>query len=170
MTRSLGFSCACIVVVAGLAQGQVTRESAKTVVTPGTGELRRVSQILGSTVALRETNEFGKVEDIVLNDQGCIEFVVVSHDNQYAMFPWGVGNWNFGQRVVTYDIAPNAVQPLFFAPNQWPNTTDPQFGRRMTDVFGPNYSRQTRIIERTRPALGGGTVTEERVKVKEKGR
>ncbi len=101
----------------------------------GTTENRRVSQILGSTVQLNDGTGYGKVEDIVLGPENQVEYLVVSHDNQYAMFPWTAGQFDPRQRVVSYAVAPQAILPMLFAPTAWPNTYDPAFARRVQTAF-----------------------------------
>src|SRR6266568_2825849 len=56
------------------AQSQTrVREETRTTAT----QVRRVSAVIGASVALTAGETFGKVEDIIINDQGCIDFVVV---------------------------------------------------------------------------------------------
>src|SRR4051812_10708442 len=107
MIRLNALACGVALAVSGLAAAQdAVQETRTTTTTPGgtttTTEIRRVSQVIGSTVALQGANDFGKVEDIVLNDNGCIEYVVITHDNQFAMLPWTAANLNFNRRVVTF--------------------------------------------------------------------
>lgn len=109
---------------------------------PGTTENRRVSQILGSTVQLNDGSGYGKVEDIVLGPENQVEYLVVSHDNQYAMFPWAAGQFDPRQRVVVYAVGAQAIQPMLFAPTAWPNTLDPAFARRMQTAFPRARLRQ----------------------------
>jgi sporulation protein YlmC with PRC-barrel domain len=126
----------------GLAAAQETRTIQAPA--PGTTEMRRVSQILGSTVQLNDGSGFGKVEDIVIGPDNQIDYLVVSHQGQYAMFPWTAGRFDFGQRVVTYDVTPQTIQPLLFAPDAWPNTADPAFNRRIQTVFPRAVRREIR--------------------------
>jgi hypothetical protein len=97
----------------------------------------RVSQLIGSNVNLQGANNFGKVEDVVLAQNGAPAYMVVSNGGRYAMFPWHAANINYGQRAVTYSVAPQAVQPLFFEQNAWPNSADTQYHTRVMQVF-PN--------------------------------
>lgn len=138
-------------VASSWASGQAVQETRVTTTGPGgvTVETRRLTQVIGSNVVLQGDTRYGTIEDFVLNDDGCIEFVVVSYEGKRALMPWAVAKVNYGQKTVTFDVAPKVVQPLFFAPNAWPNTTDPQFGTRMRDVFGPRaLRREIRKMER----------------------
>jgi len=160
-----------VLVAVGSARGQQVVQETRTTTTPaGTTEIRRVSQIIGSNVQLQGTNNFGKVDDVIVDNNGAISYLVVSNGGRYAMLPWNAANFNYGQRVVTYDVTPQAVQPLFFQRDAWPNLSDQQFTTRMRQVFpGTGVVRR----ESLRPVQGalppGGPVVREKVKVKPNG-
>ena len=50
------------------------------------------------------------------------------------------------------------IQPFFFAPNAWPNLSDPAFGSRMQQAFGPGAVRRETRREALRPAPPGTRV------------
>jgi len=133
MMKFHGILCGMLVAAGSIAQAQVTTTIETT--TPGSTEVRRVSQILGSTVQLQGVNNFGKVEDIILSEDGGIGYLVVSANGKYAMLPWNAGNVNYAQRVVTYDVTPQAVQPLYFERDVYPNVSAPQYTTRMRQIF-----------------------------------
>jgi hypothetical protein len=116
-----------------------------------TPESWRISQLIGSNVALEGNNQFGKVEDVVLQPNGNIGYLVVSNNGRYAMMPWNAANINYGQRTVMFNVAPQAVQPLFFERNAWPSLSDQVYTGRIRRVF-PNAG----VIHREvlRPAAG----------------
>ena len=87
-------------VLAGLnpVAGQATKGS-------GTShEVRRLSLVIGGSVRIAQGVSVGKIEDVVLNDQGCIDYVVVVHGDKYVAIPWSVATVDYGQRIVTVDI------------------------------------------------------------------
>jgi len=138
--------------VAGLADGQqVTTEGP----VPATTEMRRASEILGSTVQLNDGSGYGKVEDFVIGPDNQVEYLVVSHDSRYVALPWVVGRFNPGQRIVAYDVAPQVIQPLLFPRTAWSNFTDPVYTRRIQTVFPGVTRREMRRMERrsSRPVL-----------------
>ena len=132
-----GSTLAVILSLAGLAQAQVTAERPA----PGTTEMRRASQILGSSVRLNDGTGYGKVEDFVIGPDNRIEYLIVAHENQYTALPYSVGQYNPGQRVITYSVTPQVLQPLRFAPNAWPNFGDPVYNRRVQMIF-PGIGRR----------------------------
>lgn len=154
--------CGMLLAAGAVAQGQVT--TTVETATPAGTEVRRVSQILGSTVQLQGVNNFGKVEDIVLTDEGGIGYLVVSANGRYAMMPWHAGNVNYAQRVVTYDVTPQAIQPLYFERNAYPNMGAPHYTTRVQQVF-PNAGGVRSATRAVQP----GVEEREKVRVKPNG-
>jgi len=67
-------------------------------------EVRRLSLVIGGNVRIAQGVSVGKIEDVVLNDQGCIDYVVVVYQDKYVPIPWSVATVDYGQRIVTVDI------------------------------------------------------------------
>lgn len=152
---------------AGLAGAQVVTEVQTTATPAGANAgVQRISQILGSSVQLQGANHFGKVEDAVIDSNGRIAYLVVSSDGRNVMLPWSEGHFNFGQRTVTYEVAPQAVQPLFFETGAWPNVWEPQYMTRVRGVFPRAGVYRREVLQ---PGAPGG-VTEEKIKVKRNGK
>src|SRR3954451_16729616 len=85
----VGSILALILSLAALAQAQVTTERPA----PGATEMRRASQILGSSVRLNDGTGYGKGEDFVIGPDNSIEFLIVNHENQYTALPYSVGTF-----------------------------------------------------------------------------
>jgi hypothetical protein len=97
--------------------------------------MQRVSQILGSTVQLQGSNSFGRVEDAILDNNGALSYLVVSNNGRRVMLPWSAGNFNLGQRMISYDVTPQAIQPLYFEGTTWPNVWAAPYATRVRQVF-----------------------------------
>lgn len=78
-------------------------------------EVRRLSMVIGGAVQIANGVSVGKIEDVVLNDSGCIAYVVVVYRDQYVAIPWSVATVDFGRRIVTVDITEErfATVPTF---------------------------------------------------------
>jgi hypothetical protein len=136
MKTSHALAFGLVLSTCGLVHAQVPTTVVTTTTTPAAAPgTVRVSQILGSTVHLQGTNNYGKVEDIILSDDGSPAYLVVASRGRHALFPYNAGMVQVGRRVVTYDVTPQAVQPLFFEPNAYPNIADPTFTTRTSQVF-----------------------------------
>jgi len=171
MLKISGLACGFVLAAAGITHAQVETTTTTTTTPAGTTEVRRVSQLIGSNVALQGNENFGKIEDIVLNENGAPGYMVVSNGGQYAMLPFNAANINYGKRTVSYNVTPQSVQPLFFAPNAWPNMSNQQFTTRLNKVFpgaGPVRQEVLKPVEGAIP-VGGPAVVKEKVKVKPNG-
>jgi len=114
MKRILGLACGLVLASAGIAGAQAVTEVQTTTTAPaagGNGEMMRLSQLMGSSVQLQGANNFGRVEDAVIDQNGAISYLVVSNNGRNLMLPWSEGNFNSGQRVVTYAVAPRPWRP-----------------------------------------------------------
>jgi hypothetical protein len=112
-----------------------------------------VIQLLGATVQLQAVNSFGRVEDAVIDDSWAITYLVVSNNGRNVILPWSEGNFNSGQRTVVYNIAPQAVQPLYFQSRAWPKVWGHQYMRRVRQAFSNAGVLRRQVL---RPAATGG--------------
>src|SRR5581483_3969055 len=95
-TYAAGLAC-CLTLVgadAALGQAPVRRETTTTTTTT----IHKVSAVMGDTVVVSDGGTVGKVEDIVLSENGCVDYVVVAYENKYVLVPWGVTTWNVQDR------------------------------------------------------------------------
>jgi hypothetical protein len=137
MLRISGLAWSLILVASGMAFGQQVIQETRTTTAPNgaiTG-IRRVSQLIGSNVALQGNNNFGRVEDLVFNNDGRLGYLVVSSGGRNVMLPWNAAQINYPQRVITYNVAPGAIQPFYFERNAWPNVWAEPYITRMNQVF-----------------------------------
>jgi hypothetical protein len=137
MLRISGLAWSLTLVASGVTFGQQVIQETRTTTAPSgaTTEVRRVTQLIGSNVVLQGNNNFGRVEDLVFDNDGRIGYLVVSSGGRNLMLPWNAANINYGQRIITYDVGPRVVQPFFFEANAWPNVWEPQYITRMNRVF-----------------------------------
>ncbi|MFO0952698.1 MAG: PRC-barrel domain-containing protein [Isosphaeraceae bacterium] len=151
-------------------------------------EVRRISQILGATVQLQGVNNFGRVEDAVIDENGAIAYLVVGNNGRNVMLPWSEASFNLTNKTVVYNVPPQAVQTLYFEGNAWPNVWAPQYVTRVRRIFpGINIIRRELVRPVVpavvpapatvvpgavvpAPVVPPGGVVEERVKVGPGGR
>jgi hypothetical protein len=99
-------------------------------------EVRRLSTVIGGAVQIANSVSVGKIEDLVLNDSGCIEYVVVASRDQYVAIPWSVVTVDFGQRIATVDITEErfATVPRF-GRDEFSSLTKTEFTQNVHSVF-----------------------------------
>jgi len=133
----------CLALLGALpAYGQEQRET--TTVRETRTEVRKVSTLMGAKVTLeRGESTFGKVTDIVINESGCIDYLIVSYEDELVAVPWGVVTYNVGERVVTLNVAVtrDKLRGLFFRAGSWPNFHEERWMRNMRSVWGERAFR-----------------------------
>jgi hypothetical protein len=128
-------------------------------------EVRRVSTLIGSAVELQAGGKFGQIEDIIINDEGCIDFLVVVFEEKLIAVPFSVTRMDFGRRVVFIDVERELLlRAPTFARNRFPElSSSSEFGRKLHSHFqtqgrreGTSKSRQpeTRPPDRQSPEKG----------------
>jgi hypothetical protein len=121
-------ACGLLLVGAGFAVGQ---------------QVHRVSVIMEAGVALQDADSFGKVVDVVLNENGCVEYLVVSYDQNYIMVPWSVTTVNFERRVVRLEVTRERLRDVpTFTRDRWPNLGDAQYRQQVFKAFGVQSNRR----------------------------
>ncbi len=128
-------------------------------------QVRRVSTLIGSAVELQAGGSFGKIEDIIINDEGCIDFLVVVFEKKLIAVPFGVSRVDFARRVVFLEVEREVLLGApTFARNRFPDlSSSSDFGRKVNSHFqtqgrreGTSKSRQseTRPADRQAPEKG----------------
>src|SRR4051794_2434675 len=95
-----------LVLCAPSAFAQVQQETTTTTVQNQDGsttQIHTVTSVIGSSVRLQGGGDYGKIQDIVLNDSGCLEYVVVAYEDQYYVVPWTVAKVNYQERTILLD-------------------------------------------------------------------
>ena len=105
---------------------------------PGsTQEVRRLSLVIGGGVRIANGVSVGKIEDVVLNDRGCIDYVVVAYQDKYVAIPWTVATVDYGQRIVTVDITEQRfAQVPTFARTEFAVLSPTEFTQKVQTAFG----------------------------------
>ena len=107
----------------------------------------------------------GKVVDVVFNDGGCIDYVLVQDAEGFIPVPWSVVTVNYDQKVVTVQSSTVTVEKLRevrFTEARMPNFSDPAFTQRMTTVWGASASRSGSGRTGSGSGTGSGTTTPDR--------
>jgi hypothetical protein len=119
----------------GRAAGQVPANS-----------ILRGSQIIGARVDLRGGSRLGAIQDFVLGDGGCVEYVVAAYGDQFVPIPWAAAMYQPDQRVLLVDIDPGRIHemPMY---HQFSELTNRQFSDRV-HTFYRGVSSQTGDVHR----------------------
>jgi hypothetical protein len=103
----------------------------------------RISTVVGTTFTLGTTS-VGKVTEVVFNDGGCIEYLIVQETEGFVVVPWTLVTVNYEQKVVTVQsttVTVEKLRELRFTEGRWPNFSDPTFTQRVQAVWGASAAR-----------------------------
>jgi sporulation protein YlmC with PRC-barrel domain len=139
-----GLACCLLVAGAGPAFGQRERTEVRTqeTRTESATQVRRVSTVVSSRVMLAQGGSIGKVEDIVINEDGCIDYLVVAYQDEFILVPWSITTVNFQQQVVRLDATRQTLRSVpTFTRGNWPNLSNRQYTQRLWSAWGVQSGR-----------------------------
>jgi len=111
--------------------------------------VRRVSAVIGTSVALRENASLGKVEDIVLSEDGCVEYLVVAYQEKYILVPWVATRVDFERRTVLVDIEKERFKEIpTFTREKWPDFSDTKYIEKIHTFYGTKPGHRGRPEEK----------------------
>jgi PRC-barrel domain protein len=126
-----GLACALVAVGLHPVTGQTTKRSG------ASHEVRRLSVVIGGSVQIADGVSVGKIEDVVLNDRGCIDYVVVVYHDKYVAIPWSVATVDYGERIVTVDITERRFAEVpTFTRTEFSVLTKSDFTQKVRSAFG----------------------------------
>src|SRR5436309_93401 len=64
----------------------------------------RAKSIIGAQVHLQGNTAVGTIEDIVFDDEGVIDYFIVSENGKMVTVPWEAAKFNFEKRTATINI------------------------------------------------------------------
>jgi sporulation protein YlmC with PRC-barrel domain len=120
-----------------------TTEQSKTSEKPSMEQADRVSKILGKAVVSKKGEDLGKIEDLVLSKDGCLDFMILAPGgllgtgDRLIPIPWKAVTT--GAKADTIIINMDKSQ-LEKAPNveskKWPNLPDSEWYGKIREFFG----------------------------------
>lgn len=96
----------------------------------------RSTSIVGTSVTLQQES-IGKVVDLVISDDGCIEYLVVAYNDKYIPVPYSVVRVQPNSIVITsQNITRQQLAGLAFTGTNYVGFRDAAFARSVQQVYG----------------------------------
>jgi hypothetical protein len=131
-----GLVCALMLGGLSLAHAQQKKESRSK------GEVRSISTVIGGNVQFAAGGNVGKIEDIVISDTGCIEYIVVAYHDRYVPIPWTVSTVVFDKRIVTIDMDQARFEEVpTFSRDEFTLLVQVDFREKVHTFFGAGSNR-----------------------------
>ena len=94
----------------------------------------------------------GTVDDIIFDDNGYIDYLVVLNDGKYFVVPWQAAKFNLNERTANVDISQQQYQQVpTFTIQSWP-TFNAAYRQRIYPLY--NLPGRERRIERREDRRG----------------
>src|SRR5262249_24855713 len=106
-------------------------------------EVRKVSTLMGAKITLERGESFGKITDIVISESGCIDYLIVSYEEEPVAVPWGAVTYNVSESAVIINVAvtKEKLHGLSFRAGKWPNFHEERWMSDMRRVWGERAFR-----------------------------
>jgi sporulation protein YlmC with PRC-barrel domain len=149
-----GSALTLLVLSASLGWAQVQTQPA-----PGTGtgagtHALRAKSILGATVSLQGGTSVGTVHDIVFNDDGVVDYLIVAEGGKLVTVPWEAAKFNFEKRTAVINITPERFRQIpTYTAERYPDFYTPAYRTQVYQYFGltPGQERRLERREQRRP-------------------
>ena len=110
----------------------------------------RAKQIIGSKVNIQGDMAVGTVDDIVLDEHGNVDYLIVANsDGKLVTVPWDAVKLNVDKRVAVVHIAPDQFEQVpTYTAQQYPTFTAPAYRTQIYQAYGLTPGQQRRAIRR----------------------
>lgn len=133
-----GLACWVFLTGTTLAEAQESRE----VEVRREGEVRtssrerRARELLGAKVTLKDDESVGTIEDMIVNEDGRVDYLVVRDEGRYFLVPWEAARINFERRVVSVPITRERFREVpTFTRERFPDLSDRRYVERVRTFY-----------------------------------
>jgi hypothetical protein len=115
------------------------------------GQAYRAKEVLGSKVSIEGNVSIGTVDDIVIDGDGYVEYLIVANDGKLVTVPWDAAKFNFKERSAMVSITADQFKQVpTYTTNQYPVFSAPAYRTDMYRFYGltPRERRIERRIDR----------------------
>jgi len=114
------------------------------------GQHFRAKQILGSKVSIDGNTQVGTVDDIVLDESGNVDYlIVINSDDKLVTVPWDAAQFNLEKRSAVVHIAPERFQQVpTYTVERYPAFATPTYRTQIYKYYGLTPGQQRRAIRR----------------------
>ena len=110
----------------------------------------RAKQILGAKLNIEGNTAVGTIDDIVLDDQGNVDYlIVVKEDESLVTVPWDAAMFNVEKRIATVHITPDRFNQVpTYTVKQYPVFSTPTYRNQVYKYYGLTPAQERRAFRR----------------------
>jgi hypothetical protein len=144
-SRFAGAALACCLAATGATVCQAAAPVEREAVETHGGHALRAKNILGSKVNIEGGTDVGTVVDIIFDNDGALDYLVVDHDGKYVTVPWEAAKWDLGKRTAVINITPQRWQEIpTYTSEAYPNYYEPAYREKIYSYYGVKPRREIR--------------------------
>ncbi len=150
LSRVFGFGATLAMVATLVGANLVTAQDQPAKPTATAGQIFRAKQVLGSQVNIEGDSSVGTVDDIVLDDHGNVDYlIVINADNKLVTVPWDAAAFNVEKRIATVRITPKVYQQIpTYTTEQYPTFSAPAYRTQIYKYYGITPGQERRAVRR----------------------
>jgi sporulation protein YlmC with PRC-barrel domain len=140
-------SLALLAILAGTCPAQEERPKDTR---PGDAPAVRVKSILGTKVNIQGGTGVGTVEDVVLTDEGVVDYLIVADTSgKLVTVPWDAAKFDYQKRTATIDIPQDRYRAIpTYTTERYPNFYAPAYRTEVYRYYGLTPGQQRRLERR----------------------
>jgi PRC-barrel domain len=109
----------------------------------------RAKSILGATVSLKGGTSAGTVTDFVVNDEGVVDYLIVSEGGKLVTVPWEAAKFNYEKRMATINITQDQFRQIpTYTTERYPDYYTPAYRGQVYKYYGLTPGRERRLERR----------------------
>jgi hypothetical protein len=117
-------------------------------------QAHRAKSVLGSRVSIQGNLNIGTLDDIIFDDNGYIDYLIVQNQGKFVTVPWEAAKFNFEQHTMSVDVNQQQFQQVPTYTTQWPTFYEPAYRTQIYRFYGLTPGQERRMERR--PVRGGG--------------
>jgi hypothetical protein len=114
-------------------------------------QTHRAKEVLGSKVSIEGNVVIGKVDDIVFDDEGYVEYLIVDNEGKLVTVPWEAAKFNFQERTEYVKITSDQFRRVpTYTVDKYPVFATPDYRVETYKYYGltPRERRVERRVDR----------------------
>lgn len=149
---TLSLTAAALLAVAGLTLADSPKPAPPGAPVPTAGHTFRAKQVLGTKIAIQNNTQVGTVEDLVFDDAGNMEYLIVSTaDNKLLTVPFDAAKFDIEKKTATLNVTQEVWKTIpTYTTTTYPQFYTPTYRTDVYKVYGLT-PRELRRIERRIP-------------------
>lgn len=111
----------------------------------------RAKQVIGNKVTMTGGADIGTVDDLVFDDAGNMDYLIVNNNGKLITLPWEAAKFNFEQKIATVTLTAEQYKAIpTYTTTTYPNFYTPTYRTEVYKYYGLT-PRELRRLDKPGP-------------------